>query len=101
MALGPVDTLLKHALLQRVDQRAVLAMHAQDTAQALELLQHLERLGIVQAQMVVGKVGLKRRHARLAHGRKIGAVALIPLGECHMKGVVGGAGAVGAMMPLD
>ena len=32
MALGPVDTLLKHALLQLVHQRAVLAMHAQDTA---------------------------------------------------------------------
>jgi len=100
MALGPVDTLLKHALLQRVDQRAVLAMHAQDTAHALELLQHLERLGIVQAQMVVGKVGLKRRYARLAHGREVGAIALVPLGERHMKGVVGRAGSVGAAMPL-
>ena len=100
MALGPVDTLLKHALLQRVDQRTVLAMHAEHAAHALELLQHLECLGVVQAQMVVGKVGLKRRHTRLAHGRKIGAVALIPLGERHMKSVVCRAGAVGAAMPL-
>ena len=100
MALGPVDALLKHALLQLIHQRTVLAMHAQDTAHALELLQHLERLGIVQAQVVIGKVGLKRRHARLAHGRKIGAVAFIPLGECHMKSVVGRAGSVGAAMPL-
>ena len=68
MALGPVDALLKHALLQLIHQRAVLAMHAQDTAQALEFLEHLERLGIVQAQMIVGKVGLERRYARLAHG---------------------------------
>ena len=75
-------------------------MHAQDTAHALELLQYLERLGIVQAQVVIGKVGLKRRHARLAHGRKVGAVALIPLGKRHMEGIVGGAGAVSAMMPL-
>ncbi len=101
MPLGSMNPLLVHALLQFIHQRAVLAMHAQDTAQALELLQHLECLGIVQAQVVVGKVGLKRRHARLAHGRKIGAVALIPLGECHMKSVVCRAGAVGAMMPLD
>ena len=100
MALGPVDTLLKHALLQLIHQRAVLAMHAQDTAQALEFLEHLERLGIVQAQVIVGKVGLERRYARLAHGRKVGAVALVPLGECHMKGVVCRAGAVGAAMPL-
>ena len=100
MALRPVDTLLKRALLQRVDQRAVLAMHAQDTAHALELLQHLECLGIVQAQVVIGKVGLKRRNARLAHSREIGAVALIPLGECHMKSVVCRAGSVGAAMPL-
>ena len=49
MALGPVDTLLKHALLQLIHQRAVLAMHAQYAANTLELLQHLERLGIVQA----------------------------------------------------
>ena len=101
MALRPVDTLLVHALLQLVHERAVFAMHAQDTANTLELLEHLERLGVVQAQVVIGKVGLKRRHARLAHGRKIGAVALVPLGECHMEGVVGRAGAVGAMMPLD
>ena len=100
MALGPVYTLLVHALLQFIHQRAVLAMHAQDTAQALELLEHLERLGIVQAQVVIGKVGLERRYARLAHGRKVGAVALVPLGECHMKGVVCRAGAVGAAMPL-
>ena len=80
MPLGPMNPLLVHALLQLVHERAVLAMHAQDTAHALELLQHLERLGIVQAQVVIGKVGLERRYARLAHGRKIGAVALIPLG---------------------
>ena len=68
MALGPVDTLLKHALLQLIHQRAVLAMHAQYAANMLELLEHLERLGIVQAQVVIGKVGLERRYARLAHG---------------------------------
>ena len=100
MTLGPMDPLLKHALLQLIHQRTVLAMHAQDTANTLELLEHLERLGIVQAQVVIGKVGLKRRHARLAHGREVGAVALVPLGECHMKGVVGRAGSVGAAMPL-
>ena len=50
--------------------------------------------------MIVGKVGLERRYARLAHGRKIGAVALVPLGKRHMEGIVGGAGAVSAMMPL-
>ena len=100
MALGPVDTLLKHALLQLIHQRTVLAMHAQYAANTLELLQHLERLGIVQAQMVVGKVGLERRYARLAHGRKVGTVALIPLGECHMKSVVGRAGSVGTPVPL-
>ena len=100
MALGPVDTLLKHALLQLIHQRTVLAMHAQYAANTLEFLQHLERLGIVQAQMIVGKVGLERRYARLAHGREVGAVALVPLGECHMKGVVGRAGSVGAAMPL-
>ena len=100
MPLGSMNPLLVHALLKFIHQRAVLAMHAQDTAQVLELLQHLECLGIVQAQVVVGKVGLKRRNARLAHSREIGAVALIPLGECHMKSVVCRAGAVGAMMPL-
>ena len=100
MALGPMDTLLKHALLQCIHQRAVLAMHAQHAAQAFELLEHLERLGIVQAQMVVGKVGLERRHTRLAHGQKVGTVAVVPLGKRHMKGVVGRAGSIGAMMPL-
>ena len=59
MALGSMNPLLVHALLQFIHQRTVLAMHAQDTAQALELLEHLERLGIVQAQMIVGKVGLE------------------------------------------
>ena len=100
MPLGSMNPLLVHALLKFIHQRAVLAMHAQDTAQVLELLQHLECLGIVQAQVVVGKVGLKRRNARLAHSREIGAVALIPLGECHMKSVVCRAGAVGAVVPL-
>ena len=100
MALGPVNSLLVHALLQRIHQRAVLAMHAQHATQALELLEHLERLGIVQAQMVVGKVGLERRHARLAHGRKVATVTVIPLGKRHMKGVVGRASSVGAVMPL-
>ena len=100
MPLGPMNPLLVHALLQLIHQRTVLAMHAQYAANTLELLEHLERLGIVQAQMIVGKVGLKRRYARLAHSRKIGAVAFIPLGECHMKGVVGRAGSVGTAMPL-
>ena len=100
MPLGSMNPLLVHALLKFIHQRAVLAMHAQDTAKVLELLQHLECLGIVQAQVVIGKVGLKRRYARLAHSREIGAVALIPLGECHMKGVVGRAGSVGTAMPL-
>ena len=59
MALGSMNPLLVHALLQLIHQRAVLAMHAQYAAQALELLEHLERLGIVQAQMIVGKVGLE------------------------------------------
>ena len=100
MPLGSMNPLLVHALLQLIHQRTVLAMHAQYAANTLELLEHLERLGIVQAQMIVGKVGLKRRYARLAHSRKIGAVAFIPLGECHMKGVVGRAGSVGTAMPL-
>lgn len=100
MALGSMNLLLVHALLQLIHQRTVLAMHAQNAANTLELLQHLERLGIVQAQMIVGKVGLKRRHARLANGRKIGAIALVPLGECHMKSVVSRAGSIGTPVPL-
>ena len=50
--------------------------------------------------MIIGEVCLERADARLAHRCEVGAVALVPLGQRHMEGIVGRAGAVGAAVPF-
>jgi len=73
---------------------------AHGAPERLEGLEELERLGVVEPQVVVGKVGLERADATLAYDGEVRTVALVPLGKRHVEGVVCRAGAVGALVPL-
>ena len=88
MALGAGDAGVEHALLQAVDERAVLAVNAQDAVERLQGLEDLEGVGVVQAQVVIGEVGLERADPALAHDGEVATVLLAPLGQGHVEGVV-------------
>ena len=100
MPLRARDAGVEDAPLQGVNHRAVLAVHAEGGAQGPQGPEHLEGLRVIEPQMVVGKVGLEAADALLSHAGEVGAVALVPFGERHVKGIVGRAGAVGTTVPL-
>ena len=97
--LRPRDAALEHAALQLVHQGAVLAVHAQDAVERLDRLEHLHGLGIVQAQVVVGKVRLERGDARVAHEVNLLPRVLVPVRDRHVERVVRGARAVRTLVP--
>ena len=100
MAFGAGNACRYHAPLHLVDKSTVFAMDAQNTVNIADTLKHLKRLGVIQAQMIVGKVCLERHNSGITHNLHISLGLIVPIGNGHVERIVGGAGTVGAPVPL-
>ena len=88
MAFRSVNASLVHALLESVDEGTILAVDAERAAKRFQGLEHLKGLRVIKAQVIIGEVGLEGADAASAHRGEVLAVALVPLRDRHMEGIV-------------